>query len=458
MDKHTVCEFLKRRRLVLAACFLAIAACDIGYICWQRAVQDHLMSELVEPGALPGSVIITAKTREESFFTRRDRIRVTLASSTFSDNPSDAPLTLDFDVTANFGPFGLTGDIFPLNDTESSARLLMALEGKHPQLKIRYLWSALKRELQVHAAISPFDMRISRDEAGVGPTAWRLASEKPIVVKLRASELPRVEASAELPAFQLQYIDPAKNVVGVRVEGGAARNRFDAAKDREQRGWHFRPWFLKELVGSAKRVELMAGDWRGALKTAFDGVKAEAVQTAEVAGDAFDGRYSLSAQKADLSIESPRLQQGSSRLQASKMALSVEAKNVPAALLKPLDDIELERVLRKAGLMKFAVKNFSFESGRQKGLVEAEMTTGRSQGSPTLALSIRSTLPEAALRLIETMIRGSRRSFSDISLDALMTKAESANGPLYSMDLQGSLQEGFILNGSRLPLDAGAAP
>lgn len=459
MDKHSVCEFLKRHRLAAAAGILVVALADIGFICWQRTVQDRLIAELVEPGALPGSAIITARTREESFFARRDRIRVTLASSTFSDNPSDAPLTLDFDVAANFGPFGLTGDIFPLNDTQSSARLLMALEGKHPQLQIRYRWAVLKGELQISAQLSPFDMRISREEAGVGPTAWRFASDKKITLKLRASELPRVEASADLPHFQMQFLDPAKNVVGLQVEGGRLQNRFDAAKEDGHRGWQFREWFLKELDGSAKQVDLITGDWRGALKSGFKDVKASAVQTAEVAGDTFDGRYSLEARTADFSIESPRVPTGQGELAAERLALRVEAKNVPAALMEPLDDIELERVLRQAGLMKFTIDELEFTSAGQEARIAADLTTGLdADGAPTLSMNIRSTLPERALRLIETILRGSRRSLADASLDSLMVKSETPQGSVYTMDLHGSLGEGLVLNGQRLPVAFTAAP
>ena len=98
-----------------------------------------------------------------------DRVHFTIASSLYSDNPSAPPLTLDFDVTANFGPFGLTGDIFVLNATTGSAKLLKMLEGTHPRLSIRWSRSVFDAALKIAASAAPFDMRLNFREARCRP-------------------------------------------------------------------------------------------------------------------------------------------------------------------------------------------------------------------------------------------------------------------------------------------------
>ena len=154
---------------------------------------------------------------DDGIFSRRDRVHFTIASSLYSDNPSAPPLTLDFDVTANFGPFGLTGDIFVLNATTGSAKLLKMLEGTHPRLSIRWSRSVFDAALKIAASAAPFDMRLNFVKPGVGPISWRLAAPKPVECSLKLPKQGSLSTVCTAPALLVSLTDPAANISEVRL-------------------------------------------------------------------------------------------------------------------------------------------------------------------------------------------------------------------------------------------------
>lgn len=162
-----------------ALAVVVILGAEAAFIGWQKAQYDEFMGSLLTPGALAEGVLAVGDRMDDGIFSRRDRVHFTIASSLYSDNPSAPPLTLDFDVTANFGPFGLTGDIFVLNATTGSAKLLKMLEGTHPRLSIRWSRSVFDAALKIAASAAPFDMRLNFVKPGVGPISWRLAAQSP---------------------------------------------------------------------------------------------------------------------------------------------------------------------------------------------------------------------------------------------------------------------------------------
>lgn len=111
---HRLYGFIRAHSGAVLVVLAAALAAEAGFVCWQRSVQAEIINRIVEGDDLPPEVLITSTPVEESLFVRRDRLHVIVASSVFSSDSSAAPLTLDFDVVAHFGPFGLNGDIYPL--------------------------------------------------------------------------------------------------------------------------------------------------------------------------------------------------------------------------------------------------------------------------------------------------------------------------------------------------------
>ncbi len=203
-----------------------LLALDGAFIWHQREMQAELIASISEPGAWLGGEIISTEPKELGIFSRRDRVRVTAASSLLSIDSSRAPISFEFDVAASFGSFGLTGGIFPLNETPSSAKLLNHLQGMHPRLTIRCMRRAFSRELTLRAEASPFDMRIFGEEPGVGPASWRFAAAKGILLKMRLPNPSNIHSLFEIPEFTAEFADPARNTMSIGMEGAKLASRF----------------------------------------------------------------------------------------------------------------------------------------------------------------------------------------------------------------------------------------
>ena len=439
----------------MGAAFVVLLAADGFYILKQRDLQEAFIEELVEPGSISPALIITAQQRESSFFERRDRVRVTFASSVLSDNPAEAPISLDFDVVAHFGPFGLTGDVFPLNDTPSSAKLLAALEGRHPRLSIRYGWSLFARKMSFILEASPFDMRLGTVSSGVGPMVWHFASSEPVRISAVFDEND-VKTKFRAANLLAEITDPAGNVLSAKLAGAKADNHFDTIETATGG----REWFLISNVGRADRVEIMAGDWRGGLLAAFSNASAEAHQETASSDAVLSGRYSFCAGEGELRLRVNREGVPDRLIKFESGEGEMVAENVPVALMRPVDDVELERIMRESGLMNLAVKRLVFTTDRGEAAeLTAELTSGMRDGrTPTLAASLSTRLPESMMHLTETVIRGSRRAFRELRLADFMKAEKTKTGLYYSLDLKASLSEGIILNGTPLigPLAAPA--
>ena len=449
-----ICEFIRKHCWAVSAAFIVLIAADGLYILKQRDLQDDLIAELVEPGSVSPALIITAQPRESSFFERRDRLRVTVASSILSDNPAEAPITLDFDVVAHFGPFGLTGDIFALNDTPSSARLLAALEGRHPRLSMRYGWSLFSDEFRLAFEATPFDMRLGTVTSGVGPMTWHLASSEPIKLSLTFSKS-RAKSKFSAANLLTELTDPAGNVLSFKTKDAAAENLFDL-RETPAGGLE---WFLVRNNGRAEQVEVLAGDWRGGLTAVFRDVRAQAHQEAAQSESVISGRYNFRAEDAEVKLLVNRESALDRKLELEAIELDMHAENVPVALMRPVDDVELERIVRESGLMHLAVKPFTFKTDKgETATFTAELTSGMRDGhKPTIEASIETRVPESVMRLSETVLRGSRRALSELELADFMKREVSDEGNYYSLDLKASLEEGVILNGTPLLAPIGTA-
>ena len=108
--------------------------------------------------------------------------------------------------------FGLTGDIFVLNATTGSAKLLKMLEGTHPRLSIRWSRSVFDAALKIAASAAPFDMRLNFVKPGVGPISWRLAAPKPVECSLKLLSRGSLSTVCTAPALLVSLTDPAANI------------------------------------------------------------------------------------------------------------------------------------------------------------------------------------------------------------------------------------------------------
>lgn len=268
-----------------ALAVVVILGAEAAFIGWQKAQYDEFMGSLLTPGALAEGVLAVGDRMDDGIFSRRDRVHFTIASSLYSDNPSAPPLTLDFDVTANFGPFGLTGDIFVLNATTGSAKLLKMLEGTHPRLSIRWSRSVFDAALKIAASAAPFDMRLNFVKPGVGPISWRLAAPKPVECSLKLPKQGSLFTVCTAPALLVSLTDPAANISEVRL----TRASFDGialktdptmalpaadAKDEtlpaeaadDSQPSERALWYVEKAELKADELDFSSGDWRGIFK------------------------------------------------------------------------------------------------------------------------------------------------------------------------------------------------
>lgn len=431
-----VYAFLKRHAVLTGIVLVAAVAAEGAYIWAQRAAQSKIIEELTRPGALSDSIILTATETEETFFERRDRFRVTLASSLFSSDPSQPPLTVDVDVVASFTPLGLSGDIYPLNRTPSTVKLLAALEGIHPKITIRYAFSLLTNRLSVRAKAEPFDMRLSQFELGVGPMSWHVFAEKPVVFK---GDFGLKDASATISAknLRLEVSDPAGYELGAAVEDADLTNVY-----RTQPRADALVWTLASSEGRSGRAAFWVGDWRGAFNAQLERVRSRAKQTADADSDALNGHYDFAADRADLTMRSRRFLKEDLAVRLDAIKGDWTAENVPLALMEPIDDIALERILRRAGLMHLKLNEFAFRSGSQQGSLSASVVAGFKDGAePVLKAELSAHLPESTAPFLDVMMRGNRRAFSDLHLLDFMRREVHGGEVCYLADFAYDLAE-----------------
>lgn len=431
-----VYAFIKRHAVLTGVVLVAVIAAEGAYIWAQRAAQSKIIEELTRPGALSDSIILTATETEETFFERRDRFRVTLASSLFSSDPSQPPLTVDVDVVASFTPLGLSGDIYPLNRTPSTVKLLAALEGIHPKLSIRYAFSLLRNRLSVYAKADPFDMRLAQFELGVGLMRWHLVADKPVVFK---GDFGLEDAVATISAknLRLEVNDPAGYKLGASVEEAELTNVY-----RTQPRADALVWTLASSESRSDRAAFWVGDWRGAFNAQLEGVRSRGKQTADAASDVLNGHYDFAADRADFTMRSRRFLKEDLAVRLDAIKADWTAENVPLALMEPIDDIALERILRRVGLMELKLKELSFRSGTQKGSLAASVVAGYKDGAdPVLKAELSAHLPESTAAFLDVMMRGNRRAFSDIHLMDFMRREVHGGEVCYLADFAYDLAE-----------------
>ena len=446
---------LAHSRLVVGAA-LAVIAAEAGFICWQHSLQQEILSRITSPAGVAEFVVVSATPGESSFFERRDRLHVVLASSIYSCDPAAAPLSLEFDVVANFGPFGLTGDVYPLNSTADTAKLLKELAGTHPRLSIRFRWALFARELQVTATAAPFDMQLDADLPGIGPTSWRGAAKRPVVLRAAMPRAGEMRARVEAPDFVLTFTDPAANIMRLTLDEGelTTRARVRGVKDDEDpdRFGTGPDWFLETARLDAKRLSVEAGDWRGALSVDLRRPVSEMRQTPAVRASRLEGAYEVHAERLTAAVKSVHSQYDR-LVEGRDFALRLRASNVPTELFTSgLDDTELTDLIKGAGAMHFALDDLSFSADRGgRTSFAAELDVGgaelREGAKPAVSWRLAAEMPQNVVDLADVIIHGARADLRSLSLADLMERraGESANTSVYTVRMAGDNDDLFIL-------------
>lgn len=455
--------FLAHSRLVVGAA-LAVVAAEAGFICWQHSLQQEILSRITSPAGLAEFVVVSATPGESSFFERRDRLHVVVASSIYSSDPAAAPLSLDFDVVANFGPFGLTGDAYPLNNTVDTAKLLKNLVGTHPRLSIRFRWALFAKELQATATAAPFDMQLDADLPGIGPTSWRGAAKRPVVLRAAMPRVGEMKTRIEAPDFMLTFTDPAANIMRLTLDEAelTTRARVRGVKEDEDpdRFGTGPDWFLETARLNAKRARVEAGDWRGTLTLDLHNPVSEMRQTPAVRASRLEGAYEAHAERLTAAVKAVHSQYDR-LVEGRDFALKLRASNVPTELFTSgLDDTELTDLIKGAGAMHFALDDLSFNAaGGGRTSFAAELDVGgaerREGDKPTVSWRLAAEMPQRVVDLVDVMIHGARADLRSLSLADLMERRAQKPGeaPVYTVRMAGDNNDLFILR----PAKTGAA-
>lgn len=474
--------FVRAHSCAVFALAAVVAAGEAAFIGWQRSVQARLLEEIAGQELLPPSVMVTATPVERGPFRWRDRLRITVASSLFSGDPSAAPFSLEADVVAQFGPFGLTGDVYPLNTTVSTAGLLMRLAGTHPRLALRYRWAVLRRELQMVATAQPFDIQLDADEPGVGPMSWHLSASKPVAWRLRVGRDAVLHGDLSAPELTGGLTDPAANMYRFEVSSArlktVSRWKSGAGGAREQGGSAPTPlsvghvhaeasagdgWYLGEGRFTAERFAMDAGDWRGALTLRLDRVSASAEQTENVRESELEGAYAIGAKRLEAAIDSPR--SGiERRLAGRNLRLRLTADSVPSELIaNSIDEYRTGRILERAAPLALTIEELSLAPARpgeaathlEAGLRAEKVgraAKAQDPGRPAdpcpgcrralegvrIDWRLAADVSAPVLDMVETILHGARADTRGGSLASLMERRETASGPVWSVRLSGS--------------------
>lgn len=431
--------FVRAHTRAAAVVALLVFGAESAFICWQKSQYEGFLGELLSPGFASGVALVTSAGTEDGVFERRDRLRVTFASSLYSSDPSAPPLTLDFDLVARFGPFGLTGDLFPLNATADSAKLLRSLEGSHPRLSIRWSHELFARVVNVTLKAMPFDMRLSRVKPGVGPISWRMAATQPVQCVITLAKHAGIWHRCTAPDLFLSFTDPAANISEMKV-----RNfRFDS-KVETSAGRPDPHWYARRATVDADEVRFRTGDWRGTLSLVLGSLSAAVEQDPSSPDETLDGVYSAGAKRLSVRVTSTS-GKTDRKVEGRDFAMKLKASEVPLRLFESIDDESIREALDRAGPMHFELYDAGFTAGNgQKATLTAVLNARRESGGRPMRteLALSADLPDPVMDLLETVVRGARDDALGRSFRSFLTPRSTPEGRLWQLRMRESRRGG----------------
>lgn len=465
----------------------AVALAEAGFIGWQHTVQERLIEALTGQELLPGALIVTSTPVERSPLQWRDRLRVTVASSLYSRDPTAAPFSFEVDAVGRFGPFGLTGDLYPLNTTADTASLLMHLAGTHPRLAFRYRWNLFTHSLEMTATAQPFDMQLEIVRSSVGPISWHVAAGSPVGWKLQLKKDGVLEGELNVPEFALTLTDPAANIHRFsgskavlktlsRMEPTAVTENSAQALSEENAGAENAGavWYLDRGTLNLKSASFETGDWRGILRGTLEGAKLEADQTSNVREEELEGTYILHAKRLVLSVnESGTHQNRQIRHSAGRdLVLRMTADSVPSELLGALDEYRGGRILAAAAPLKLTLDELSMHQ-EAHGALEGPITrlTGElsavpaEEGTPGAGAIVdwrlEAEAPEDIIAIAGPLLMGSRRDAPAGGLLSLMEKRDTPRGAVWHYEASGHAEgvgRDVVTNSNETPPEEATLP
>lgn len=440
---------MRTRVLLLASAALVCVAFEAGFLYYQRTVQEQLLQKLCEPGAIASSVILTREPVDEGFFSRRDRLTLKVGSSVFGDDADDAPLTVQFDVDASYGPLGLSGEVTPLATTASAQAILELLQGERPDIVARYELNPFTKALTVTVEASPFDLRME-DETGYLDTAWRVSSPERARWVIHFDSMAGARSVLAAKNVFVAYEDGVGGELNTEHHDVEIRHEFRQRSVGSERLWHIERGMSR--VGS---MSFSVHDHRGELAVRLRDVETDAHRRSTAESDMLNGDYEARAGVFDFHLRPEGAPaQGFS---AKDLKVAMHADNVPTAIFEPIDDVALEHLLKKASSMRLRLDEFSFVADGLPASMKGYLTAhfGRHEERREACLEFQDEgfnvgwaleveIPDAMLDAVRALAHGRVRGFDPVDF---MTAAQRHGAPYHVLDFRGDLQSGATLNG-----------
>lgn len=439
---------MRARYWMLVSAALIFTAFESGFLIYQRTVQEQFLERLTDPGAVSDSVIITVEPIDSGVFSRRDRVTVRVGSSIYGD-AKEAPLSLQMDVEAKYGLLGLSGKITPLASTRSVTDLLEMVDGDLPDVDIRYGVDGFSKDLTIETTFSPFDVRFVEENPLI-QTVWRLGASDPVHWKVRMTPLGYGESELTAKNARVVFDD------GIGGEMVASTEDFKVLHDlrRSTHNPNNREWFIERATSTSAKQTLTVNDHRGALELVLRNLSTEAERRR--AGDGtLDGDYGFDAKTFTLSLKPEGRE--TQKIEGEKLRLRTHGDNVPLELFEPMDEVDLEAVLKKAESVRFRLDELSFRTKGLLAMVKGHLTAhwGHHEERREACLefpdegfnvgwSLEVELPDALLSTVSALAGGRVKGFDPADF---MVAKELHGAPYHTLDFRGDLKRGAELNG-----------
>lgn len=439
---------MRARYWMLVSAALIFTAFESGFLIYQRTVQEQFLERLTDPGAVSDSVIITVEPIDSGVFSRRDRVTVRVGSSIYGD-AKEAPLSLQMDVEADYGLLGLSGRIKPLANTRSVTDILDMIEGDRPDLDIRYGVDGFSKDLILEATISPFNVCFVEENPLI-QTVWRAGADDPVHWRVRLT--PQGYGTSELSAKNARIVfdDGIGGEMVAKTEGFRVRHDLR----RSMHNPNNREWFIEKATSVSDKQTLTVNDHRGALELVLRNLSTEAERRR--AGDGtLDGDYGFDAKTFTLSLKPEGRE--TQKIEGEKLRLRTHGDNVPLELFEPMDEVDLEAVLKKAESVRFRLDELSFRTKGLLAMVKGHLTAhwGHHEERREACLefpdegfnvgwSLEVELPDALLSTVSALAGGRVKGFDPADF---MVAKELHGAPYHTLDFRGDLKRGAELNG-----------
>lgn len=429
------------------------AVWSIAFISYQKYVQEKIFEAFTSAGAGGEMINVTRIESDRSdFFEWKDRVRVTVASTAFSDvYMAEGPFDVELVLESRFTPFGLYGEV-KISESETAVEPMYEQFAKTLKgVEVEYSLNGLFGGLNAVIESDPFAFELNTDEVGVGPVEWQIATHDRFYaevdvrpdfsfyvlsrgddLKVKRIDPAGVEKSIELDDFEAS---------GLWVQGDVDDMHDDSRLDR--------PWFVKKLRLSAEAMKFKWRTARGALGVDMINSSAAVDQRSGRMAVA-NGTYSVKAQKAEYEIEIFGNESEDASFDVSSFYFKAKAHRLPKSLFETVNPLDVEEILRTSHSFSLKVDSeFNYEDTH--GYVYADVYLDRQAKPvekqselPPLFWDVKARFPKQAVQMIERVFNSKRRF--PLDLDQFMTVEHAGRTDAYKIDFERSSDGGVHLN------------